>query len=68
MLFENENEDSFICLYLCLSKLHDNFPVGYVVYLLWDEVNRRMWAAEQLMALMNLSLYTQYAWWKPYIF
>lgn len=39
--FGNENEDGFICPYLCLSKLHDNFPVGYVVYLLKAEVNRQ---------------------------
>lgn len=67
VLSEKENGDDFICLYLRLSKLHDNFPVGHIVYLLWAEENRRMWAAEQLMALMNQSVCTQDAWWKPYI-
>lgn len=38
--FGNENEDGIICPYLCLTKLHDNFPVGNVVYLLKAEVNR----------------------------
>lgn len=61
--FENENENSFICLDLCLSKWHHNVPVGYVVYLFGDGVNRRASAAEQLMALMSLSLYTLYSWW-----
>lgn len=65
--FRDENEDGFICPYLGLSKLHDNFPVGYAVYLLRAKVKKWMCATEQLIALMNLSLLNWGCLMKPYI-